>query len=399
MSVLPELLGRLVTYPLFITACTCYQGVISVQNAMMSRVWHTFLFAFYIISIWILYVYGYNIVQYFPILNSLCPHDTCSILLIYRLSFAVSCFHISLAIILFGVIKSSDSRAFFQNDAWQIKFPYFLCLLILSAFIPEYILIYYGWMLLTGGLLFLIVQLLMIVDLSYTFASWSATMNVNEETHNKFWKPLLITSSLLMIFATFYIFVYMFYLLEELTHCHVNVLIILLDLGIICVITFISFYPKIYDANPSNGLFPISVVSLFATYLTWNAVIVNDPGQCTADFVAEGAIYWITVLVGSLYAVLLIMYNTMPSNYRTAENFDSYNYTLFHILSTLGCMYIAMIATNWAIIRRFDDENVETSLSWAPVVFNVFSLIILFVIYVVYALKPLILNQDEKIPV
>jgi cytochrome c oxidase assembly factor CtaG len=186
-----------------------------------------------------------------------------------------------------------------------------------------------------------------------------------------------------------------------------------MNIIIISIVTLISVNSKVQKVNKHLGIFQASVITLFSTYLTWNAVIVDDPGQCTAPFVSYGLIFWITIIIGSIFAIGLIIYCTLPissiHNYNIEEvsdngevmeeniiSHESYNYSNVNLLFGLSVLYIAMISTNWSVIR-YDSQNeeVETSLNWIPVIIDVLLLIILTFMYIWTAISPLFCPSRE----
>jgi hypothetical protein len=390
------------------TSCQCYRSALSYQNSLFTRFWHIIIFIFYIGSAWVLHNDGYEIVKYFPILNNLCPEDICPILLIYRLSFAIFIFHFTLALILYGSYKDTDPRSIIQNQSWQIKFPYLLILLVISAFIPESFFRVYGWITLFGALLFLLIQLFLVVDFAHTCAELSIINEVDENKHHNIIFPIIAVSSMAMYLFTIALFTYMIFLLEELQHCHINIIIIGLNILIVLIVVIISHCGKFQSKNPYLGTFQASVISLFTTFITWNAVIVNDPSQCTAPFVNYGIVYWITIILGSLYTIGLIIYSSIPTHCPFGEltdslnSLESYSYSKVNLFFALGSMYIAMIMTNWSVIRlnNINDNSsnnnnnntteYETSLNWVPVILNVGLLVGLNVIYIWTVVSPLL---------
>ena len=379
--------------------CKLYDGAISVQNALLTRLWHVVIFVLYIASAWILHNYGHDIIQYFPILNNLCPEEICSILLIYRLSFALFIFHMTLAVMLYGVNDKDNPRAYFQNQCWQLKFPYLLLLLVLSAFIPESFFVWYGWAAFVGGIVFIFAELFILIDLAHTLTEYpSRSTIIDENTHKNIYFPMIFCTTIGMYVLSLILIFYTVFLFEELHDCHVNIFIIVLTVIIIVAVTLVSTNPKIQSVNKHLGLFQAAVVTLFSTFLAWNAVVVDDPGQCTAQFVAHGSIFWITMVIGSLFAIGLVIYCTLPlSNSPECETeHESYNYSKVNFLFGLATLYIAMLVTNWSVIR-YDSQNeeVETSLNWIPVVFDVLLLIILAFMYLWTAISPLCCPSRE----
>src|SRR6056297_3358125 len=368
----------------------CYSNALTVQNGMVTRLFHILIFVYYIVAAWILHNWGATLIQYVPI-DGLCPEDTCELLLVYRLSFAIFTFHIILAAWLYGSFNSSDSRSIFQNRFWQLKFPLLLILIILSGFIPESFFMYYGWVTFLGAIMFLLLQIFYIVDFSHTVIE-CAINTADQILYRSTYLPTIVIFSLSMLSIAIGLVVYMIFLLRELSDCHVNLPVIVLNMIVIVACAVASYHPKITEKNSSIGLFQLSVLALFSTYSTWNAVIVDDPGQCTLSFIHQGPVYWITVIIGTIFALVVCIYSSINI---TTNDSESYNYSKTNSLFALATLYVAMLLTNWSVIRRYEGNEVETSLSWVPVVLDIFALILLCIIYIWMAIAPAFFDNRD----
>lgn len=93
---------------------------------------------------------------------------------VYRICFALVCFFTLMAIIMMGASSSKDPRAPIQNGFWAIKFMIVIGITIGAFFIPAGS---FGiaWMCvgLVGGLLFILVQLVLLIDFAHSWSdSW-----------------------------------------------------------------------------------------------------------------------------------------------------------------------------------------------------------------------------------
>lgn len=378
-------------------SCHIYNSVMEVQNPFMTKLWHIVLFVFYVVSAFILFSWGYDIVHYFPILSSLCPQETCNVILVYRLSLAYFIFHIVLAVLLYGLSSAEGDRAKLQNASWQIKLPGLLLLLVACAFVPESVLIVFGWVALFGALVFILIQLVLVIDLAYGVVELSLHIDIADQaatsgqaaqgrTSNP-WRGFFIIMSVLMIITSFILLIYGWMLLGELPDCHVNILILVIYLILMIVIVVFSLHPRVQEKIPSAGLLQVAIVGLYATYLLWNAIIVDDPGQCTAPFIVGSTVYWVTLFIGAAYAIGLVFYCTIP---KPGEESGCYNYSKVNLFYAFTALYLAMISTNWSVIRRYGDDahEVEISLGWLPVIFDVLSMLVLVVMFLATLVGP-----------
>lgn len=93
---------------------------------------------------------------------------------VYRICFALVCFFVLMALMMIGASSSRDPRAPIQNGFWAIKFMAVAGISIGAFFIPAGA---FGtawmWVGLLGGLLFILVQLVLLVDFAHSWSdSW-----------------------------------------------------------------------------------------------------------------------------------------------------------------------------------------------------------------------------------
>ena len=97
--------------------------------------------------------------------------DFVGYLAVYRIGFIVTLFFLLMSLLMIGVKSSRDPRAPIQNGFWGIKFLILLGGIIGAFFIPHGSFgptwMYFG---LIGGFLFILVQLVLIVDFAHTWA-------------------------------------------------------------------------------------------------------------------------------------------------------------------------------------------------------------------------------------
>lgn len=90
---------------------------------------------------------------------------------VYRLCFGLACFFALMALIMIGVKSSRDPRSSIQNNFWPLKFLICFGAAIGAIFIPDGS---FGpsmmWVGLIGGLVFILIQLVIIVDFAHTLA-------------------------------------------------------------------------------------------------------------------------------------------------------------------------------------------------------------------------------------
>lgn len=90
---------------------------------------------------------------------------------VYRICFGMACFFALMAVIMLGVRNSRDPRSHIQNEFWGLKFLICIAAAIGAIFIPNGS---FGptmmWIGMFGGLTFILIQLVIIVDFAHSLA-------------------------------------------------------------------------------------------------------------------------------------------------------------------------------------------------------------------------------------
>lgn len=98
-------------------------------------------------------------------------------LAVYRICFALTCFFALMAFMMIGAKSSRDSRAPIQNGFWCIKYMMVTVFTIAAFFIPDGSFnSLWMWVGLAGGIAFIIIQLVLLVDFAHIWAkNWKGT--------------------------------------------------------------------------------------------------------------------------------------------------------------------------------------------------------------------------------
>lgn len=313
---------------------------------------------------------------------------------VYRICFGLACFFMLMALIMLGVRSSRDPRSHIQNEFWGLKFLICFGAAIGAIFIPDGT---FGpammWVGLIGGLAFILVQLVIIVDFAHTIAeNWIE----NAENSRGYYYALVIvtlTSYALSIVGISLLFVYF-------THsggCSLNKFFISLNLILCLIVSIISVMPAVQERLPHSGLLQSALVTLYTIYLTWSAVANNPERECnpgmfgmddlngttTAVPINNAAhnskvTFDTTNIIGLIVWLLCILYNCISSAVEVSKinndhekrealsdtetagtgadgksNFDNetegvtYSWSMFHIVLVCASLYVMMTLTNW----------------------------------------------------
>ncbi|XP_018345903.1 PREDICTED: serine incorporator 1 isoform X2 [Trachymyrmex septentrionalis] len=326
-------------------------------------------------------------------------------LAVYRICFILSLYFFLMSVIMIRVKSSRDPRAAIQNGFWAIKYLLIIGGIIGAFFIPERSFgstwMYFGML---GGFLFIIIQLILIVDFAHSWAdAWVGTY---EETESKGWYAALLGASVFnyALSITGVVLLYVYY-----THpsgCALNKFFISFNL-ILCVIaSIVSILPNVQEHQPRSGLLQSSIVTLYVVYLTWSGIANSPDLACNPGFLPGisnhdvntqknrvtfdnesiiGLIIWFScVLYSSLRTASKSSKITMSENVLVQDNgavrnaaeqslignevegrnpdaedgneakvWDNeeekvaYNWSFFHLMFALATLYVMMTLTNW----------------------------------------------------
>lgn len=333
-------------------------------------------------------------------------------LAVYRVCFAMACFFLIMAVIMFKVTSSRDPRAKFQNGFWFVKLAMFIGLLVAAFYIPRgdfgTAWMYIGMI---GGFLFILLQLILLVDFAY---KWNESWIEKFEDGKKFWYWALVavTSGLYIVSLAAVVCFYIFY--TEPSNCKNNKAFISVNLCLCILVSILAITPKVQEANPSSGLLQSAVITCYTMYLTWSAMSnepdanCNPAGALLSDQGLTPGIHGHTVLAAILMFVMVVysclrtssssqlgsigmtksgMEETLLTNYgedpesgdgagdkkevKVQKVYDdeeigvTYNYSFFHFTFLLASLYIMMVLTNWYSPNGADFDKLTSN--WASV--------------------------------
>ncbi|XP_029662548.1 probable serine incorporator isoform X4 [Formica exsecta] len=329
-------------------------------------------------------------------------------LAVYRICFILSLYFFLMSVIMVRVKSSQDPRAPIQNGFWAIKYLLIIGGIIGAFFIPENSFgstwMYFGML---GGFLFIIIQLILIVDFAH---SWSDAWVANyEETESKGWYAALLGASFFnyAVSITGVVLLYIYYTHEN--TCALNKFFISFNLILCVIISIISILPTVQEYQPRSGLLQSSVLTLYVVYLTWSGISNSPDRQCNPGFLFSnnaqnrvtfdkesiiGLIIWFScVLYSSLRTASKSSKITMSENVLVQDNgavegrnadaeggndtkvWDNeeekvaYNWSFFHLMFALATLYVMMTLTNWYKPNSsLDTLNANAASMWVKII-------------------------------
>jgi len=265
-------------------------------------------------------------------------------------------------------------------------------LLLDLFFIPNVFFEYYGWVAVIASGIFILVQLLWLVDFAHDFSA--GLVSKWEETESKWYYVALLGCTTILYIAAISATIAMYVLFcKDPSRCALNVIIITLNLVFGLLVSLISIHPKIQEANPSSGILQASLVSAYCSYLIWSAIMSEPASEgCNpfkSDNVTTGGA---SLLIGVVFTIVAVCYSTFrtaskagelePLTLNTEEEGDEedgkkekekeggpvpYNFSIFHLIFAMGAMYIAMLMTDWHTIDQQEKGSLSVDTGYVSV--------------------------------
>lgn len=325
-------------------------------------------------------------------------------LAVYRILFAMTMFFIMMAVMMVGVKSSRDGRAVIQNGFWGPKYLVLIAAIVGAFFIPESGGFSSSWMVfgMIGGFLFILVQLILIVDFAHSWAeSWVERL---EETESKWYYCGLITVTLLNYAISFVAIVLLFHFYTT-GSCGLQKFFISSNMILCIILSVLSILPRIQESQPRSGLLQSSILTLYVTYLTWSALGNASGNECKPDFLQNNPNKPHTATDTQAFVSLLLWFGcVIYSSLRTSTNsqvsklsmsdqilakdtgdagqdiesgvdgrprqtaYDNeeeevaYSWSFFHIMFAMASLYVMMTLTSWnkptaSVAENFDNAS------------------------------------------
>eukprot|EP00027_Filamoeba_sp_ATCC50430_P015729 CAMPEP_0168565760 /NCGR_PEP_ID=MMETSP0413-20121227/14030_1 /TAXON_ID=136452 /ORGANISM="Filamoeba nolandi, Strain NC-AS-23-1" /LENGTH=394 /DNA_ID=CAMNT_0008597679 /DNA_START=109 /DNA_END=1293 /DNA_ORIENTATION=- len=355
------------------------------MSSIAGRVMYTVTFFVMSILAFILRVWGKEILSWVPEIQA-CEGESSACygtLAVYRVSFCLAVFHALFALIMLGVSTFGDWRTTLQDGFWGLKFPLLLLSVFGSLFIPNEFFNYYGWLALAVSGLFIVIQLIYLIDFAHSWAeNWIDKMEASEENGKK-WFALLLGCTIVLFAISFVMTVVMYvYFCDDGVECGKNVAVVSINVALCFLLSILSIHPKIQEAMPRSGLLQGAVISAYATYLVFSANLSDDNTTCN-PWKNDSSASSMTLLVGAAFTIIAVCYATFnaasnssaePHHETTSltsatpdeeggkhDNPDEpvpYSFSKFHLVFMMGAMYIAMLMTDWSTVYHPARENV-----------------------------------------
>lgn len=403
----------------------------------MGRVVYTILFFLLVLFSFIFKVWGSDLFAKIPLLK-ICKETSQSTfeenicfgtLAIYRVTFVLAVFHLFMALITIGVSRKNDCRVSIQDGFWGIKILLLVGAIVGCFFIPNAFFEVYGWIALFASGLFILIQLLILVDFAHSWAeNWITKMEDEQSQYEggKKWFVILAvtTSGIFLLCLGASIAMYILFA-HHTSDCGNNIVFITLNIILCGFVAFLSINPKIQDANPKSGLLQAAVVTGYVTYLTWAALMSVDNNTCNPFLSTTGASN-VSALVGAIITIVAVLYSavrasvsvlanesketeekeplTKEESANDSEDYEdktdpdgpvSYSFSKFHVIFALGAMYVAMLMSDWYTVTKTGDYKTTVDTGPAAMWVKLVSSWLCIILYSWTLLGPVVLPDRD----
>jgi hypothetical protein len=139
---------------------------------------------------------------------------------VYRICFALACFYFLFMMLMIYVRSSRDPRSMIQNGFWFFKILILAGLLVGAFYIPsgsfEEVFMYFG---IVGGFLFILVQLILLIDFVHTWnESW--VEKFENERKEYYYGLLIFTAVFFLLAIAIAVLGYVFYASVSFLYCN-----------------------------------------------------------------------------------------------------------------------------------------------------------------------------------
>ncbi|KAF9604704.1 hypothetical protein IFM89_009140 [Coptis chinensis] len=336
---------------------------------------------------------------------------------VFRVSLANFLFFGVLSLIMIGVKDQNDRRDSWHHGGWILKTVVWALLIILMFFLPNVVITIYEKISIFGSGLFLLVQVIMLLDFTYTWNdSWV------EKDEQKWYAALLAVSVGCYIAAFTFSGLLFIWFNPAGQDCGLNVFFIVMTMILAFGYAMLALHPQV-----NGSLLPASVISVYSAYLLYTA-LSSEP----RDYICNGlhkkskGVSTSTLILGMLTTILSVMYSAIragssttflspPSSPKSggrkpllqSEDLEdgkkekketearpvAYSYMFFHLIFALASMYSGMLLTGWSSSQSDGSDLIDVG--WTTVWVRICTQWVTGALYVWSLLAPLIMPDRE----
>lgn len=204
---------------------------------------------------------------------------------VYRLCAAMASFFFLFTLLMIGVKSSKDGRSSIQNGFWFFKYLIVIVLTVAFFYISsENLSTPLMWIGMLGGFVFILIQLILIVDFAHGLADqWVDTY---EESESRWCFAGLLSFSFGGYLVSLIAIVFMFIVYTTGATCALPKFFISFNM-ILCIgVSVLSIMPFVQERMPRSGVLQSSFITMYVMYLTWAALVNNPDKECNPSLIS-----------------------------------------------------------------------------------------------------------------
>ncbi|XP_061687306.1 serine incorporator 1 isoform X2 [Syngnathoides biaculeatus] len=196
---------------------------------------------------------------------------------VYRICFGMSLWFIGLSVLMINIKNSRDPRATIHNGFWFFKIIVLVAITAGAFYIPDGNFTYACFVMGTAAsFFFIVIQLVLLVDFAHSWnESWLEKM---ENGNSRGWYAALVVVTVINYILSLIAVVLFFIFYTKPDDCFINKFFISFNTFFCFGASVISVLGKVQEFHPRSGLLQSSIITLYATFLTWSAMS-NEPVQ------------------------------------------------------------------------------------------------------------------------
>ncbi|KAG2494433.1 hypothetical protein HYH03_007485 [Edaphochlamys debaryana] len=253
--------------------------------------------------------------------------------------------------------KAGDPRVNLHAGLWVWQVLAWVGSLIGFMWIPSSALVGYGQFARYASGIFLVLQLLLLVNFAYVVNEWLVAKDTR-------WAWALLVGGSTFAFAAGLVLTgvsYHYY--APAASCSLNIFFVTWNLVLGLALVGALFVP---GRAPSAGLLTSSAVWLYCSYLVYSALASEPPNRC----IRGGGVSpsgWV-VVVAFFISLASVIYATLDAGTSSSDMFGSdtelpYRPDFFHVIFASASTYIAMLFTSWAVSSS--GSSFQLDVGWA----------------------------------
>ncbi|XP_078446561.1 uncharacterized protein LOC144715504 [Wolffia australiana] len=401
-------------------SCTCglCASAASGITRRSARIAYCGLFGLFLVLSWVLREVAAPLLEKIPWINTFAEtpsEEWFQVEAVLRVSLGNFLFFTIFALIMIGIKDQNDRRDSWHHGGWAVKIVIWVLLVALMFFLPNAVIDVYETLSKFGSGLFLLVQLIILLDFVHTWNdAWV------EKDDNR-WHIALLVITIVCYIATFSFSGLLFFWFNPSGNdCGLNIFFITFTLVLALVFAIVAFHPQV-----NGSLLPASVISVYCAYLCYSG-LSSEPRDyaCNGLHKHSKGVSTGTLVIGMLTTVLSVLYSAVragssttflspPSSPKSGrgkpllapsdveegkeEKKDarpvSYSYTFFHLIFALASMYSAMLLTGWSSSDL--DSSRLINVGWVSVWVRISTEWATAALYIWTLLAPLIIPDRE----